>query len=387
MFEKSIMKPFIYVLLSLFITATSAFAEPLVTGLSGDLNSGDIVKITGKNFGSHGLKIEWLGGSDGNIESGSIGAVFSKKGWSVVDNSTNRPPVYDDLRKHSGSKSILCDADNALVATYNSQLHYDLGYGLNPGDSVFVSWWVNFQPTREDGQWKMFRINHNDGYSDTSPEIAIFNWKPGKDGMKQILQRPGGGLDKTYWCDINDMPGKNKWQRMSLFIVASSPGKYDGYIEYWISDPESGEQVIDVQGSNSSGSWPNLMNYAAGTTKRLRYLVWQNYFGNGLDGRAWLDDIYVQKDTQARVELGDKPTWQSCTHREIQMPSSWSNTSITVKVNPGSFSRGKSAYVYVIDSNGNVNAQGYPVTIGGSGGGVPPVAIPEPPTGLKVINN
>jgi hypothetical protein len=104
-----------------------------------------------------------------------------------------------------------------------------------------------------------------------------------------------------------------------------------------------------------------------------------------------MDDFYIQRGTLARVEIGDRSSWKSCTWREIQKPSAWSNSSITIQLNRGSFQQGQTAYLYVVDANGTVNSQGYPFTVGGggSGGSTPPPPSndpPSPPTGLKVID-
>ncbi|MCD6288604.1 MAG: hypothetical protein J7M12_05765, partial [Candidatus Hydrogenedentes bacterium] len=58
---------------------------------------------------------------------------------------------------------------------------------------------------------------------------------------------------------------------------------------------------------------------------------------------------------------GNASTWSACTHREIQIPTAWSNDTITFTVNQGSFPYG-TAYLYVVDSTGAWNENGYPIT-------------------------
>jgi hypothetical protein len=70
------------------------------------------------------------------------------------------------------------------------------------------------------------------------------------------------------------------------------------------------------------------------------------------------DEIYIDS-TQARVEVGNASTWSGCTQREIQIPSAWSSSSITITSNKGSFGSFSGKYLYVVDSSGNVNANGY----------------------------
>ncbi|HRV99110.1 MAG TPA: hypothetical protein P5201_10985, partial [Aminobacteriaceae bacterium] len=78
--------------------------------------------------------------------------------------------------------------------------------------------------------------------------------------------------------------------------------------------------------------------------------------------------------------LGNASTWDACTHREIQIPSAWSQDTVTVTVNQGTFQPGETAWLYVTDADGNVNATGLEVQIGESGADdLPPnVAITFP---------
>ena len=90
------------------------------------------------------------------------------------------------------------------------------------------------------------------------------------------------------------------------------------------------------------------------------------------------DDFYLDF-TKARVELSDNPAWDETiqTHKEIQQPLSWSDNSVIIKVNQGSFTDGQQAYLYIIDENGTANANGYPVRIGGDLTDTAPPDIPE----------
>jgi hypothetical protein len=51
-------------------------------------------------------------------------------------------------------------------------------------------------------------------------------------------------------------------------------------------------------------------------------------------------------------------------YREIKVPSAWSDGSIKITVNQGSFQAGETAYLFVVDSDGNVNPTGFPIVIG-----------------------
>ena len=90
-------------------------------------------------------------------------------------------------------------------------------------------------------------------------------------------------------------------------------------------------------------------------------------------------DVFVDF-TRARVEISDQPTWAAARHKEIQVPMSWSGTRVTAQLNSGSFQTGQTVYVYVVDQNGNVNANGFPYVIGSTGGSSGPAA----PTNLHI---
>ncbi len=64
--------------------------------------------------------------------------------------------------------------------------------------------------------------------------------------------------------------------------------------------------------------------------------------------------------------IGNASTYASSTHFEMQPPTAWSDSSVTVTVNQGSFADGSTAYLYLIDANGNVSA-GNQITFGSSG--------------------
>ena len=83
----------------------------------------------------------------------------------------------------------------------------------------------------------------------------------------------------------------------------------------------------------------------------------------------WADDVYVDTTWQ-RVMIGDSPQWNTCTAREIQIPTAWSDGSISVVANLKAFPAGKSKYLFVVDKNGNPSS-GFPL------GNTP---RPNPPT-------
>jgi hypothetical protein len=66
----------------------------------------------------------------------------------------------------------------------------------------------------------------------------------------------------------------------------------------------------------------------------------------------------------------------------LQVPTNWKENSISVSFNQGALLNGATAYIYVVDTNGNINNQGYPFVVGGGITQTPPAS----PTGLRIIN-
>jgi hypothetical protein len=80
------------------------------------------------------------------------------------------------------------------------------------------------------------------------------------------------------------------------------------------------------------------------------------------------------------VVLADKPVLSQASIVEVQIPSAWSDGSITAQVNLGKFTQGQAAYLFVVDASGNVSATGLPVTAGGTSTAL----TPNPPSGFTV---
>jgi hypothetical protein len=75
--------------------------------------------------------------------------------------------------------------------------------------------------------------------------------------------------------------------------------------------------------------------------------------------QSYYDDVYID-NTLARVEIGDAPDYASATHREIQIPSSWSDGHIEATLHLGSFPATAGLYLYVVDAEGRVSP-GFPL--------------------------
>jgi hypothetical protein len=111
------------------------------------------------------------------------------------------------------------------------------------------------------------------------------------------------------------------------------------------------------------------------------FVEFQNYFGNRANDSptVWLDDIYIS-NTPARVEICNSQTWASRTQCEVQIPTTWSDSTINISAQIGSLPSGGAAFLYVMDSVNGVNSNGYALTIDGGSA----ISKPKAPTNLRV---
>lgn len=143
----------------------------------------------------------------------------------------------------------------------------------------------------------------------------------------------------------------------------SNASTADGYFAFYtngvlgveIPYTDYSRKVWKMKDNSSHGSAPMVMNYVVHGVKANTTFP-SNY-------RYWADDIYLDK-TWARVMIGDASKWAASSHKEPQIPSVWANGNITVTVNTGTFTADQQVYLYVVDSTGAVNSNGYPITIG-----------------------
>jgi len=261
------------------------------------------------------------------------------------------------VRDYPENWRIISGGANRANSSYYASKFYNNGrlgaYAINPSGSgglVYASFWFMMPAGTQSGKfyrvWAADRINSYfssggdnyavRGYAENvgastvwgSPDSFTANdWY-----RVDILNKAGG--DTTVWIN-----GKLQWTRQWF----PSTSQFDGY-------------------TTNVGSMIDAGN-----------------------GSYNFDDIYVNYSL-ARVEICDSATWNDSQmrHCEIQVPSSWSSSSIVVEANYGIFNTGDQAYLFVVDSSGNVSPA-YAITLGGDDGQPgdqpPAVTITSPTTG------
>ncbi len=342
------------VILFIMVLPFSLWGASTIPNISDITLSGQKIIISGSGFGDHanygsssGLMFAW-----NNFETGIVnndGFVASKastgeQGWSTISGSSNK------TNSHYYARRIDARADHSPDNMGGLKKPSTGSVSLGGSTVVFSSFWFKIPHTSSSGKHHRYS-----GFGDAF----------GTTGGSDFYNRFTVG-ESTQWTSKNQFLD-NIWQRVDMLMDISA-----GTITTWT-----------VGQNNNNPQWARSYSLS-GTTFQVNLGAgkdWSSYTATGGDEYDY-DDVYIDF-TQARVEIGNASTWSACTRREIQIPTTWTSNSITVNVNQGSFMNGSTAYLYVVDSNGNVNANGYPITISGQSTSSD-TTPPSSPSGVNV---
>ena len=340
--------------------STNGWAAPAINSVSGTIGHNQSVTISGSGFGSKPKPSPILWDTVDNIPSYSglsDGATIPMGGsnpWpSPYGNSSGGNHVkYETSDSQRGVSTAMYKASNQVMA-------YLDGLTWTATNYVYVSWW--WKPATSflsgDHSSKILRMSNS-----SNETTKTFSWTQ----MHNYIWN-----DPNY-CGI-------EWENWNGNINNWN------FIEAWFNSADR-TYVLRINGSVlTSHSWSSC------SASNFNELWKIGFDGGGTSPPSltwWMDDIYVDSSF-ARIMLGNASTYAASTHFEMQVPTAWSNSSVSVKVNTGAFAANQQAYLYVVDANGNINSQGYPITIGGGGarGALPPAQDnpPSAPSGLRII--
>jgi hypothetical protein len=337
-------------LAAVLATCVPAMAAPLVSGIGGDTSQGGTVIISGSSFGSQGGSVlVW-----DDFEAQTLGQTVSGchpvigPNWTALHGGTGNLGVrWDDTHVHAGS--VACHVDWGYDGG-NTQRAIISEFGNQP--QIYVSYWRHMEgnyttsnPTCNHKQFYLFGTVNNMPQGMPLMPAGTTGWgfynnvsefQPDWDGTNNI------NTQGWTWSNTEDV-----YQRWEFWCKLNDPyTAYNGVLTYW-KDGVVGCHREDYRHRFVDGVYHQIMigNMAQEFTDTAK---------------AWFDDICLAS-TQARVELGNNSNWNNCTHREIQIPSSWSSSSITVDFNQGSFPGSTQVYLFVVDADGNASS-GYAVT-------------------------
>ena len=358
-------------LLTIFWSA-SAYAQPNITSFSGSLTNKGALTITGSGFGTKATLSPWRwdpiegisvysGLSDGDtIPYGATSDTSAY--WN--ENNEGKMKYNTTLSEQRGVST----ANVASIGTTNCPTNEDnkkLGTTIPESREKYLTFWIWYDTTFTNENSKVMRLW--EGNTGATRFSYVLSWANNNGGT--VYKTENGSEPWHVNLPTFTRPVAGEWMRVEVYIKQESIPVTSNDGEVWVT------QFIDHTNGTStkheylSGSGQNIDGILP---ERIRWLTF------GFDKNCWepapykninirMDDIYIDL-TRARVEIGNGSTWASTTHREIQIPSAWSNTSITITLNQGSLANFNNAYLYVIDADGNVNTNGYLLSEVGGGG-------------------
>lgn len=328
----------IAIILILLVFPAWALAAPSISGTSGTMSHGSSITISGSAFGSKGgtnanKPLIWAD-FETDINPTSLGHLTS---WDGNENLVRN--VGGTQYTNSGANVVGTRSSGVRAFSFHIEHTFS--------SKMYLSGKRRFSSVSSNNL-KIFRM-----WNDVPSSFLVANVSAGVCYDESFTSAPNRFQPITLSANVWRTE-EYRWQKSTSNGGVTGNGVWEfrlnGAQEQFLDDLAStlsanygqylGLQIIDTFDTND--------DLANGTTIHF-------------------DDFYVD-DTWARVMIGNASTLSASTVLEVQIPSAWSDTSITVQVNRGSFGSTDSAYLFVVDAN-NVVSAGQAITFGDTGGG------------------
>lgn len=364
------------IIIALFILSTCSYsyASPSISNVSGTFGHGDSITITctGAGTKSQSAPVIWDNCSGTSItQSGWTGGLPTTSGSTY--NIGYRTPAQVGrgiTLPHSNVTKYMCGAHTPasdFYSGYNVMAYKARTIASFPA-YMYASWYQRY-----DNGWtfgddthnnlKMFDYScGNSPYTQNSPTDSNwyieYNPRPSSnssscgfhindDGSSLYNSGAPNYLDRgghEWWWDSGINPMANSWTKIEVQIIYTD--QTNGSIKLW----ENGTLKVNYIGETDK---------YAGTSRNEGIGGYSGMESSQTGNWRYFNDIYLDTTFQRVVIIQGSLI-------EVQIPSSWSDTSITCSVNRGSLQDG-AATLRVYDSLGNYDD--YSVTI--SGGSTP----------------
>ena len=336
-----------FALLLLVFGAGIAYGQPVVSGVSGTLENGNAITVTGSSFGNNGPDVVLFDNFEGGSNGAPMGTDATYSDWDIIYSPVSAAITYSNAASVSGSLAFRADMDDHWLRYMQADLPASTRY-------VFVSWWLyipagdNFPGEGQtDVNWKQMWIQ---GASTTDDDLVcptlMSGWSLGGNDPPYLAWLPGPTMTKGAW-----------WH-MAVYLNGGTSS--DGEVKFWrIPGTGSIDQLID-------DSNVTVLDDGAGNGPYFEKVRVNGYGRQAQNCHPMFDDVYIAagSNCQARIEIGDDPVYLNCTNLAIAVPTAWSNNSVTATMYTGSFSGGP-AFLFVVDASGGIS-QGFPIELGGT---------------------
>jgi len=324
-------------------------AAPSISSISQtNIRNGDSITISGSDFG---IKTQVAPLIWDNVETGEFHSDWvNTSDLLISDNNqrhlSSRYNGYVDMYDYEHAQGSF-QAQNDVYPKWFVQywvyfdVNFDFGTTGYTGDDRFLS------------NMKIFRLWN---FTDINENFCTAYGGPG-DRIECNVENTGDTDSYHAIYGFQNIAPKGSWNLLQFEYKENSDlNEEDGVFRFWVNGTLTIEDLsIITREDYSQYKRPLLIGFHA---------VWgpNTSLGEGTDApnEYHIDDIYMD-NSWARIEIGDNENYNNCTHREIQIPSAWSDNSIIIAVNQGSFSEQDTIYLFVVDEAGDVS-EGYPIS-------------------------
>lgn len=336
-----------------------AFSAPSVSSVT-SVTDGASATISGSSFGAEVTATPLVFDDFDSNDSGrqNTDTIYSKNcsGYGAWDDYYDDSiPTYTNTNQRTGSTlsslhHLICNDGNNNHALIKTTFATDNQTGFLLSFWLFVEW----DSMEGIGNIKAFRINDGDGEDNpyTSLQVSQKNGNP----MTYWEMFNFIGTDTATWpaegdSTLNYNIVESTWNHYIIIFKAGTNGNADGTAIVWVN----GQNLEDTDTMETFETADQYDRFTA-----------CYYCANYTAGNVYMqfDDVYIDT-TPESVWIGNNSTWSTCTAREVQIQTARSDTEITITVNQGALT--DTAWVYVMDANGNVNSSGYQVIFGATG--------------------
>ena len=344
-------------------------ADPQITGLTGILNSNRQIDLVGNNFGTRVQATpkyfnNYSTTTTGQLPRGLSNTSTTFGGFVSLTNAriASKPLIKFNYTCTAPSNGSNCEAW--------SRDYFD--FGVSGTTEVYVSAWVYLDKTGTNNtmwQWK----NTIWGSSLTRQGYFTTDANQTAAGCEEWWTQTGSPYwfnpaMYAYWNGVSNsvsggsLPSDaylwNQWQRIEWYGKADTTNGALYLNRIGRSLPMVNSSGIKTIGDGNA-PW-RVVGIGQGLTNVNNL---NGGSGSVANLNIYYDQLYIDS-SRARVELCDTSTWAARTHCEIQPMTAWNSGEIKIVFNPGTFTPGQTAYLYVSDGNGAVNSNGFDVKIG-----------------------
>ncbi len=309
-------------------------AAPELTALSSSPDDASEIIVFGTGFGTPSFGLILRDSADSNkliYDLGSETSLPQSEIWTAKGSSWAEP-----LTLYSGSDLRRGQDQNVYRGIRKAFMGWPKPMNDRSNKTLFISWWFMplSDPDAAGGSNKFLRVwDHPDG------EHTRMSW----DQTHVVYWRKD--IDSSGFLQWGSWQGKIKsWNKMDAWFDSVS-NKMIIYV--------NGNKVIDVSDFKKSSVSQGLNIDVVGFDPSVGDNYSDMIFG--------VDDIYIS-ESRARIEISNSETWQEGMVSEISTPTSWTNEKISFRLDPKFISSDQPIFIYVYNSNGEVNTKGLAVS-------------------------